>query len=623
MQRLTRVWNNRVFSLPQHTSFYSRPAPFCYHLSLYSTKHATDTVEVTHGREEQQQKILTWSEYEAMKSASHQFTREDFSALRSNLWKTKQWGTEEKVSQVLEDMRHMGHHWTILEFNEYFMVKLFQARYDDILNTYNHEFKRANIKMSNGSFNVILATYIQLGRTEEAIQLIQDAGHMDLIPTVLSFERTMHRCMPRNTALVETAKHLITEHALMSVDALNANLTQLLNKQRIADAKAMYQHYRAKGGKLEASTCGVLLKAFVDNRRIQDATAIYSDFRATGLKPNPFICLNMLILYTHKRDVNAAEQVIRDTQSGGYKLDVPNYNQLIKLYFKARSPLKAFKVFEEVQRDPQLRVSSILLNTMLDGLVINREMAAASGLYRQMLRSGSVIDTVTFNTMLKGFVRMGDYGSAVAIMSDMRKFKCEPDTVTFTTIVDAIFTTKQPSSAEEMVRILHDVGMDPNIYTFNAVINRWVKERKPEEAERTVRILRSPKYKLKPTIHTYTNLLQGFVTERNLPKAMETFQTMLRSGVEPDRAAYNFMISCFLSHDRLDDAVTCLVRMRQANKQPTHDTWRMLLDECNRRRNWSLGSVVVREFEASGFVVTSEGMARAYATAKNHAIEKK
>ncbi|KAG0166885.1 hypothetical protein DFQ28_006820 [Apophysomyces sp. BC1034] len=616
MQRLTRAWSTRALPLPRPT-FYSRPS-LCYSLSFYSTKHATDPIDGVG-----QQKTLTWSEYEELKSASHEFTREDFSALRANLWKTKQWATEEKVAQALEDMKRMGHAWTILEFNEYFMVKLFQAQYEDILNTYHKEFKEANLKMSNGSFNVILATYIQLDRTEDAIKLIQDAGHMDLIPTVISFERTMHRCMPRNTAIVETAKHLIGEHAFMDVNVLNTNLTQLFSKQRIADAKTMYERYRAQGGALQTSTCGILLRGLVDGRRVQDAAAIYDDFRATGLKPNPYICLNMLVLYTHRRDVAAAEQIIKDAQSGGYKMDVANYNQLIKLYFKARSPLKAFKIFQEIQRDPELRVSDILLNTMLDGLVINREMVAANGLYRQMMRSGTPPNIITFNTMLKGFVKLGDYQSAMAIISDMRRSKCEPDTVTFTTIVDAIFMTKTPSSAEEMVRILHDVGMDPNIYTFNAVINRWVKERKPEEAERTLAILKSPKYKLKPTIHTYTNLLQGFVTERNLPKAMETFQTMLRTGVEPDRAAYNFMISCFLSYDRLDDAVTCLVRMRQAHKQPTHDTWRMLLDECNRRRNWTLGSVVVREFEASSFVVTSEGMARAYATAKSHTVEKK
>ncbi|KAG2228093.1 hypothetical protein INT45_009139 [Circinella minor] len=566
-----------------------------------------------------------WNRYEEITKLglSSQLSRHDFVQLRSNLWNNSKnrWGTEDRILEVLNNMKELGYEWSILEYNEYFMVKLYQARHQDILDTFNGDaFQKSKLRLSVGSFNVLLAAYLQLNMEKEAIQLIKEAhGRWGVHPDIRDFQRTMHRCMPRNTTIGKKARELISTYAFDNVETLKSNLIHLFNKRMLGDARWIYANIIKNKKKFEdVSVYQVLIKGFLDGKSPRDATTIYDDMRQAGLQPNGAICVSMLAIYAAKRDVAQAEQIIKDTVTGGYPLDELVYNQLIRVYLKSRMANKAFQVFELIQRDPNLKVNDVILNTMIDGLVINKEVEAAKVLYEQMLASHIRPDMVTYNTLLKGFIRLADYSSALDVISDMYKYKCEPDTVTFTTLLDGIFANKQPRTAQEMLDSLHKTGMQPNIYTFNAVISKFIQNQQLTEAEHAIDAMRKPPYNLKPTIHTYTNLLQGYVATNNLTKAMWTFQSILKSDhMRPDRASYHFIICAFLNHDRLDDAITCLVRMQKDKCSPTKDTWGMMLDECIRRRDWNTGAIVVRELEASGFVIQSGALRRAYTTIKD------
>ncbi|KAI9491395.1 hypothetical protein BDB00DRAFT_832825 [Zychaea mexicana] len=585
-----------------------------------------------------------WNRYQqiAKLGIASQLNRQDFVQLRTNLWNSKhKWGAEDRVLQVLNDMKRLGYEWSILEYNEYFMVKLYQARHQDILDTFNGEFQASKLRLSVGSFNVLLAAYLQLNMEKEAIQLIREAHRLwGLHPDIRDFQRTMHRCMPRNSTIGKKARELISLHGFDNVETMKSNLAHLFRKRMLGDIRWLYANaikpklsshsFSSSSTTSDASAAAavvvdknvlvyqLLIKGFLDGKSPRDASSIYDDMRQAGYKPNGGICVSMLTIYAAKRDVAGAEQIVNDTVESGYPLDELIYNQLIRVYLKSRMANRAFHVFDFIQRDPKLKVNDVILNTMIDGLVINKELAAAKALYQQMLESRIQPDMVTFNTLLKGFILVSDYPAALEVISDMYKYKCEPDTVTFTTLLDGIFANKQPRSAEEMLDYLHRTGMQPNIYTFNAVISKFIQNQQLSEAERTIELMRKAPYNLKPTIHTYTNLIQGYVATNDLTKAMWTFQNILKnSDMRPDRASYHFIICAFLNHDRLDDAITCLLRMRKEKCTPTKDTWGIMLDECIRRRDWASGAVVVRELEASGFAIQSGTLRRAYATIKD------
>ncbi|KAI8097282.1 uncharacterized protein BX664DRAFT_257493 [Halteromyces radiatus] len=502
-------------------------------------------------------------------------------------------------------MKKVGHEWTIGEYNEFFLVNLYQARYEDILATYKGEtFTKSGLKLSIGSFNAILATYIKLGQEKEAAALIREAQERwGLIPDIRDFNRSMNRCMPRDTEVVTKGRDWIAQYGFDKVEVINTNLQHLFRDELVDEAVWIYDTLNKRNIPLELSTCTLLIKNLTDAKRLRLVSTIYDDMTQRGLKPNPSICGSMLSMYAHRRHEQKAENVVRDMVMAGHPMNEHIYNQLIKVYFKSRNLKKALQAFEEIHRHPKLQLNEVILNTMVDGLVINREIQAASVLYRQMLSTNSKIkpDMVTFNTLFKGFVKAKEFTLASGVIQDMYRYKCEPDTVTYTTLINSIFEYKQPRNTKELMGHVLGMGMTPNIYTFNAMINGWVRHQNMTEAEATLQLLQSSTYKLSPTIHTMTNLIQGYVETLNLPKAMETFQYAVSRGIKPDRAAYNFLITGFIDHDRFDDAVTCLRYMRQNNLNPNKDTWTMLMAQCVRKKLWKTGSILVKEMENSGF----------------------
>ncbi|CDS14139.1 hypothetical protein LRAMOSA06309 [Lichtheimia ramosa] len=597
----------------------------------YTTAHSTNTTTTTEAAMDDprlkayREKLHSsnsndaWARYQELTDNDRaMLERQDFEQLRSQLWSNKNmWGAEEKVLQVLQDMKGLGHAWTILEYNEYFMVKLFQARYQDILDTFaGDEFKQAQLPLSIGSFNVLLATYLQLGKKDEAIQLIQTAHEKwGVQPDIRDFQRTMSRCLPRDTKIAKQGRELITRHALANnLDILRSNLIHIVREKRMNDAKYVYAIL--KDVKLDVSIYSILIKGFMDDKQPREATAVYDDMQKSGIQPNKTICTALLPYFAQQRDPRASEKIIEATLAGGYTLDESIYNQLLRVYLKSRETRKALAVFEAIQQDPKLRVNDVILNTLLDGLLMNREMDAARLLYDQMVQTHIKPDRVTFNTLLKGFIRVEDYASALQVIQHMYDSKCEPDIVTFTTLLDGVFARIQPQSAQQVFEYLHRTGMKPNIYTFNAVINKFIQQEQMSQAEEALDLLRH--HGLRPTIHTYTNLIQGYVAINDLRNAMLTFQSIVRTpGLKPDRASYHFIICGFLNNNRLSDAVTCLIKMRKDKCMPTTDTWRIMMNECIRRKDWANGATVIKEMDSCGFSIKSPALQRAYRTLKD------
>ncbi|KAI9362788.1 hypothetical protein BD770DRAFT_315833 [Pilaira anomala] len=499
-------------------------------------------------------------------------------------------------------MKTAGLPWTSSEYNEYFIAKLFQSQYDDILNLFKQDFALTRQKLGLGSFHVILATYVQIGQLDEAIQFIKNADKWDVVPDISVFVRTMNRCMPKNSTTVRTAKELIKTHGLSSTKALNTNLLSLFKENRSPDSQfqEIQSILRILGNKkLDVTTYNILITGFCDQRLPAEAVKIYKEMRTHDVKPNIYICSSLMEIFTHHRDVASAEQIVRDTILGGHKPDEVLYNQLIKVYFKARQSEKAFRAFQEVEKNPTLQVNDVMLNTMINGLVMNRELHTAGALYSSMMKSKFKPDMITFNTMLKGYVKANDMVSAQKIITDMFQCNMEPDTVTYTTLIDSVFMRREPTSTEEVIDYIKEMKIKPNVYTYNAIINNWVKRQDMEQAENTFHYMFGKG--IPPTIHTYTNLIQGYTQLQDLNKVIETFKSMSRHGIKPDRATFNFLIVGFLHHHRLQDAYNCLEQMKASKLTPTKDTAKLLLDDCLARKDWNMGQKIISFMDSTGF----------------------
>lgn len=560
------------------------------------------------------QSTATSKIYELLQSRDllQHLSEEDFATFRSYLWNKKAWGSEEMVEQVLQDQKKAGHPWTVLQYNEYYMSMLFQAKYDTIITNWEQEFLENDIKPTIATINSVLAAYIQLNQLDRARTLLSRCHEWDVTPTAQDFQRLAHRCLPRNTKVVKEAQTLIMDNALKDPKAMNRHLQSLFRANKLTDIQRLYTVLTKSQNQIDISTYTTLLKGYVDKRKYDQVNAIYGDICKTGLHLNTYVASLMLETYAMQRDKGQLATIVQRIQAEKVALDIALYNQLIKSFLATRQVPHALAVFQQLQKDPNVHVNDVVLNTMINGLLNNREIEAAKKLYAQMLNSKIQPDMITYNTLLKGLTKARDFSGAFTVLTNLYERSLEPDIVTYTTLIDAIFENLNPTSTEQILGLFnHSGSMKPNIFTYNVLINGWIRHNNMAEAERTFKDLLASG-EIHPTVHTYTNIIQGYVQNGNLSKAMNTFRMMVQSGIQPGRATYHFIISGLIDDGRLPDAVECLKKMRENGTMPTKDTWFMLLNACVDAKQWQLGGQILKHLDDSKFEVRSDALLKVY-----------
>ncbi|KAG2177247.1 hypothetical protein INT43_007904 [Umbelopsis isabellina] len=542
----------------------------------------------------------------------NQLDTQDFASLRAHLWSTKAWGSEELVEQVLFDQKFCGHAWSVLEYNDYYMSMLFQAKYSDIVSNFEEEFKSTEMKPTVATINSVIAAYIQMNQLDNARDVMAKCAQWELTPTIQDFERLANRCLPRNGKVIKEARMLIMNNALKDPKAMNRHLQHLFRANKLPEVHKLYAVMKKDTNAVDISTYSTLIKGYLDKRKYEEVNKIYDEVCDTGRPMNAFVASLMLDAYAAQRDKVQIANVIERMRKDNVIMDIPLYNQVIKAFFATKQVGVAVAIFQQLQKDQHAQLNTVVLNTMINGLLQNREIDAAKKIYSDMLKSKIQPDMVTYNTLLKGLTKTRDFEGALGVLNNLYERSLEPDIVTYTTLIDAMFENLNPTSTEEIMRIFKNPkAVKPNVFTYNVLINGWIRHDNLPEAERTFKMLLDSQ-DIQPTVHTYTNIIQGYVQNHNVSKAMSAFQTMLTNGVQPGRATYHFIISGLINDGRLDDAVECLKRMTLSGKMPTKDTWYMVLNACYDTKSPQLGAAVLKELDESKFDVRSEALRRVY-----------
>merc|ERR550537_1560573 len=66
------------------------------------------------------------------------------------------------------------------------------------------------------------------------------------------------------------------------------------------------------------------------------------------------------------------------------------------------------------------------------------------------------------------------------------------------------------------------------------------------------------KYRFKPNVHVYTNLVQACVSNRSLRRGLQTLEQMARERVAPDARTYTILLRGCLQVGALDEAAGLL-----------------------------------------------------------------
>merc|ERR1719174_1813311 len=135
--------------------------------------------------------------------------------------------------------------------------------------------------------------------------------------------------------------------------------------------------------------------------------------------------------------------------------------------------------------------------------------------------------------MIDACARVGRMESVSDLLEDMKKHGVRPNLITFSTMIKGHCQSGDIQTAFSLLEQMQAAGVQPSNFTLSVLVKLMNRARKLDQAFGLVQEI-SQKYNFKPNVHVYTNLIQACTSNRQLTRAMETLETMLRNNVYPE-----------------------------------------------------------------------------------------
>merc|ERR1719197_1154276 len=177
-------------------------------------------------------------------------------------------------------------------------------------------------------------------------------------------------------------------------------------------------------------------------------------------------------------------------------------------------------------------MSTVACNTLIDACARIGRMERVPAILEDMRAHGIKPNLITYSTTMKGHCQAGDIQTGLELMKQMqRETDLKPDEIMYNSLLDGC---AQQNLVDQGLRLLNEMqaaGVNPSNFTLSVLVKLLSRARKPlDQSFSLVRDI-SQKYKFKPNVHVYTNLIQACLHNRQLPRAIETLETMIEEHV--------------------------------------------------------------------------------------------
>ncbi|GJR55562.1 pentatricopeptide repeat-containing protein [Tanacetum coccineum] len=208
-------------------------------------------------------------------------------------------------------------------------------------------------------------------------------------------------------------------------------------------------------------------------------------------------------------------------------------------------------IYEEFVCD----TSSLCFNSLLRDLIKCGNLELFWDVCGLMLVTRRLFDVYMYTNMIKAHCMDGDVDAAKRVLVEM--------------------SGKRLEDARLVLKEMFDAGVEPNVVTYNALVNGFILE---GDLERAVKVkdemIASP---VGADLVVYNTLLYGLCKEHMMDKAGELTSEMIKLGVNPDLKTFHMLIHGYCRVSRMIDAFLAVDEMKKLGFEPDVRTYCLLI----------------------------------------------
>ena len=144
---------------------------------------------------------------------------------------------------------------------------------------------------------------------------------------------------------------------------------------------------------------------------------------------------------------------------------------------------------------------------------------------------------VSWNAMISGYEQNGNSKEAIELFQQMQQSGIQPNQVTFTIALSACANLADLSLGKKIHSQINESGIEWNIEMKNSLLNMYSKCGSIDDARSIFDNMESK------DIISWTAMISGYEQNGNSKEAIELFQQMQQSGIQPDHVTFTIALS--------------------------------------------------------------------------------
>lgn len=204
------------------------------------------------------------------------------------------------------------------------------------------------------------------------------------------------------------------------------------------------------------------ISAFVRMGLMDEARKVLQEMAANKVPAN-LITYNILLNgYCRLGQMQKAEALMRDMKEAGIAPDVVSYNTLINGCIGVDDNLGALTYFNEM-REAAIPPSVISYTTLMKAFTMNRQARLAEKVFEEMQKDPRVrVDIVAWNMLIESYSRAGLMDDAKNIFLQMKEQKLHPTVATYGSLVNGFAKARKPGEALVLWKEIQERTMAKN-----------------------------------------------------------------------------------------------------------------------------------------------------------------
>jgi len=268
----------------------------------------------------------------------------------------------------------------------------------------------------------------------------------------------------------------------------------------------------------------------------------------------------MIEAVVNNGDAEGAYELLHQCQDDEQCREAVNavlYCSVLKGFAREKKLDRVWDVYQEMCTR-RIEMSLIAFNTVIDACARTGYMEHLPKIMQDMKKHYVDANIVTYSTIIKGHCHAGDIQLGFSVLKEMqRDTKLKPDEIMYNSLLDGCAQNNLFAEGQELLKEMLKSGIPPSNFTLSIMVKLLNRARKIEEAFDLVKEI-TQKYKFKPNLHVYTNLIQGCIGNRQLSRALTVLENMIKDRVQPDGRTYSVLIRACFYQDSYEQGASLL-----------------------------------------------------------------